>query len=98
MCVCAKYNIQVSWSKSLDQAIGTKRTKYTKPHPFPQTNGVCFPLQAWIPPLQPQKENNSTNRHTERDWPSMKQVGNGSLQNEQINKQMGAWKEEMVCE
>lgn len=34
----------------------------------------------------------------ERDSPSMKQVGAGSVRNEQINKQMGAWKEEMVYE
>lgn len=93
MCICAKYNIQVSWSKALDQAIGTftkRRMERTKPRSFPQTSGVCFPL------LHPQGENNNTNLHTERDWPSMKQVGTESLQNEQINKQMGAWKEETV--
>lgn len=74
-----------------------KEGKDAKLSPLLQTTGLCLPFQTRIPSLPPQGENNHL-LGTERDSRSMKQVGVGSFRNKQINKQMGAWKEEMVYE
>lgn len=98
VCVCVKCRHDVSWFESLAQimvASETKRMRTPKRRP-PQTTGLRLPLQTRSPSLQPRGETNLL--CMERDWPSMKRVGVGSFRNEQINKQMGVWKKEMVYE
>lgn len=83
------------WIKC-DGNIDNKEGKEAQTSPLLQTTGLRLPFQARIPSVQPQGENPQF--RTKRDSPSMKQVGPSSFRNEQINKQMGAWKEEMVYE
>lgn len=98
--VYVEWGIDVSWFKSLDQMMVTfmiKRISLPLSHPSPNYQALPpFPNKDTFK-LQPQEENNNL-VCMERDSPSMKQVGAGSIRNEQINKQMGAWKEEMVYE